>query len=79
MGYHLIRVRMASIKTTRNKSVGKDVEKRYTVAENINWWSHGENSTEVPQKTERSYKLAISKISTVWTISITGNIRPNLT
>ena len=51
MSYHLTPVRMATIKKCTNTNVGEDVEKRepfYTVGGNVNWYSHMENSMEVP-------------------------------
>ena len=43
MRYHITPVRIAIIKKTSNKSVGKHVEKKelsYTVGGNVNWHSH---------------------------------------
>ena len=44
-----------SSKRPQIANVGKDMEKRKplcTVGGNVNWYSHMENSMEIPQKTE---------------------------
>jgi len=50
MRHHLIPIRKASIKKTRNKSVGEDVDKKEPSATVVNWCSH--YGKQVPQKTK---------------------------
>ena len=51
MRYHLTLVRMAALKSLQTINAGDGVEKRepsYTVCWNANWYSHLENSAEIP-------------------------------
>ena len=53
MRYHLILLRMATIKKSTNNKCGEVTEKRepsYTVGGNANWYNHGENSMEFSLK-----------------------------
>ena len=54
MRYYLPSTRMAIIKKSKNNNCCKDVEKRETVqfGGNVNWYSHMENSVDMPQKTK---------------------------
>ena len=71
MKHHLTPLTMAMIWKNKNiTNVGKDVEKRkhfYPVGRNVNWYSHLENSVEVPLKVENRTTMRSSDLTSGYT------------
>ena len=71
MKHHLTPLTMAMIWKNKNiTNVGKDVEKRkhfYPDGRNVNWYSHLENSVEVPLKVENRTTMRSSDLTSGYT------------
>ena len=67
MRHHLMPVRMVTMKKKKKEitNVGKNAEKREplcTVDRHVNWWSHYENSMEVPQNIKPRTSIVVVQL-----------------